>query len=213
MILGLDHVAVAVTGLTTGNPLVDASLQAVLTGANTLFADYNLPNPPEKKPLLHQYTPTHSLMLVQPENGVRLELTDHGQVVPGDQGIHVNGQTITITSHQPSMDRAFWQALLRSDTHPIDVNPLLGPAYGFRLAVELGPPAVNAPLPMLDTAGYGCLAFVVSRFERDAGHLLACGGTVASDPFHLTVNGQALTVGFFRSPSGHMMEYIQPHRS
>ena len=195
MILGLDHIGYGVAVL-PAEPW---------TGFKCLFSAKDLPNPPEKQPLLNAWQPTHSLLLMAKPDHPRVELLAHGCTsTPAYQGIQTNADCITLTCSDIAVEQAFWMRWLKSDRL---VSPL---GLGARLQWQQGQ---LKGLPQLDTEGYNSLAFLVSRLPSDANRLLACGGKRASDPFILQVNGQRLHIAFFRSPAGHLLELIQPERS
>jgi catechol 2,3-dioxygenase-like lactoylglutathione lyase family enzyme len=235
MIIGLDHVAVSVHPLSTVLP------QWLATGQWSLgFERYDVPNAPEKKPLLSHYQSAHHLAMVHPVGGggLPVELTDHGPVdtrqafsasAPADvhAGLELSGNTLIIAHTAGELiEPVFWQQWLKlKPSHDANheetsighyqFNSLVaGYAFGMQFVPQ---PQADYRSVYLDSPGVVCLAFIGTHWAKDAHALTTAGAHVASQRFTLDQQGEQgnkiLDIGFFRSPSGVLIELICPQLS
>lgn len=66
--------------------------------------------------------------------------------------------------------------------------------------------------PLLDAAGFPCLALLTSDLIGDAARMCKAGGRMITDRFSLTVNNRSLAIGFVRAPHGALVELVEPAR-
>lgn len=205
MILGLDHIA-----LSAGN--LDEAL-ASLDGER-LFELRGLPNPPEKGTILAHHQDSHDLALVRPSQGPRLELTCHGPGLAGPVGPYsiADGGVVRLACPDPASERDFWIRGMSfapgtSSTAARLTRPVA--AWCCDIAFANGPDASRSTL---DSPGHACAAFLVSSLEKDIAQAVAAGAHRETPAFRLVVNGNDLTIAFFRSPCGALVEFVQMER-
>lgn len=64
-------------------------------------------------------------------------------------------------------------------------------------------------LPLIDDAGFPCLALISSRLGRDKEVALGQGAREASDEFNLEVGGRVLNILIMRGPDNELVELIE----
>lgn len=205
MILGLDHIALSVGNL--GEAL--ASLDG-----ERLFELRGIPNPPEKGPILAHHQASHDLALVRPSTGPRLELTCHGPGPAGPAGPYsiAVGGLVRLACPDPVGERDFWIRGLSfapgaTSSSARLARPVAAWSCDFDFAV--GPDASRSTL---DAPGHACAAFLVSSLEKDLAQAVAAGAHRETPAFRMVVNGNDLTIAFFRSPCGALVEFVQMER-
>jgi hypothetical protein len=77
MIVGIDHIALSCVDI------VKASEELALSGFNIKFIEKDVPNFSGKNIFLERYEQTHSIAYCESENGINIELTQHG-LTPGE---------------------------------------------------------------------------------------------------------------------------------
>lgn len=81
----------------------------------------------------------------------------------------------------------------------------------WRLTVVLAL-AEPEPPPLLDDAGFPCLALLSTACDEDGERAARAGGSARSEPFELDVAGRRLRLQLLRSPSGHIIELVRVQR-
>ena len=62
---------------------------------------------------------------------------------------------------------------------------------------------------MLDAPGFRCLALITTDLRADLKKMMKAGGTEATEPFNLLLNGKMLQVALLRGPSDEIVELIE----
>lgn len=214
MILGVEHIALSCVNIETGV----AGLSA--RGFAPAFVERDIPNAPEKRPLLHAYAARHDIASCRARTGIAIELTNHGpvnapappsyEVTFGDDGI----AAVALTSGDVRATKRFWRDGLRFTVAAGDaadraqailaIRPPVA-AWAFELRVAPGP---ERALPMLDDEGFPCVALITNRLDADLAQAISAGGHSAAGPFIAHVNGNELHVALLRGPGGELVELI-----
>ncbi len=107
----------------------------------------------------------------------------------------------------------FWVEGLGATTRPASGNrawvgyrrPV--PTWSLDILLEEEPAAGGKP--MLDDAGFPCVALLTNRIEADIETATKAGGEVVCPPYLVVVNGRLLTVAMLRGPAAEIVEFIQ----
>ena len=83
------------------------------------------------------------------------------------------------------------------------------PVKNWSLIVILAETINDDSLPMLDDAGFPCLALLTTNLERDREKLKEAGTNNSSGQFQLTVNQKQLKVEIFRGTNGELIELVE----
>lgn len=67
--------------------------------------------------------------------------------------------------------------------------------------------------PLLDAAGFSCLALLSTSLDRDSGRVWQAGAHQSTGAFHVRINGNLLRVAVFRGPDDELIELIEIRRS
>jgi hypothetical protein len=65
------------------------------------------------------------------------------------------------------------------------------------------------PLPLIDDAGFPCLALISRRLASDKEAVLDLGAREACDEFNLEVGGRVLNILIMRGPDNELIELIE----
>ena len=80
-------------------------------------------------------------------------------------------------------------------------------SWSLEVFLQEGPSAGEKP--MLDDAGFPCVALLTNRMDDDLEKATKAGGEVICPPYVVTVNGRPLTVAMLRGPAAEIVEFIQ----
>lgn len=205
MILGVDHIALSVSVLEDGLAAVEAE---------RIFVQRGVVNPPEKRAILACYEPRHDLALMRPPRGPNVELTCHGPFLAGaigPYGILQDGR-ISLACPDPVREAEFWirgMSFSPGDTGHSSKLARPVPTWCCEIACIEGPDSTGTTL---DSKGHACAAFLVSSLEKDLEKAVAAGAKRETAAFGLSVNGNDLSIAFFRSPCGALVEFVQMER-
>lgn len=86
------------------------------------------------------------------------------------------------------------------------------PVASWALDVVVAERHGSMPIPMLDAAGFPCLALLSTSLEDDGRRLLEAGAHSATGAFEVSVNGKPLHVAVFRGPDDELIELIEIQR-
>lgn len=200
MIVGFDHLAWNVSDLETAVNQFSRD--------HCRFLARDVPNSPNKKPLLHRYQPSHDLALFDLPDSIRTEVTCHGPAGPGQGPFAVDGQTIFLHTPDVSTEQQFLVGALGFHLQG-GVLSLRHPMASYRCRIRLVASPMTAPC-MLDDSGYTCMALYSTDIQKDLASLAEAGATHILDPFDLTPGLTPLRVSMFRTPTATICELIQP---
>jgi hypothetical protein len=171
-----------------------------------------LPNAPEKWPLMQHHATSHWLRVSEVASGVPEEVAAYNTgnvtqparlvVVDGEIGLRVRDFGAETGFFCGGLGFEFgdgkYGAVMRL------TSPLRNWEVGILPWVDLGAPID----PPLDIAGYAALAFYSSDVEADRDHLLKHGGRTPTEPFRVKLDRE-MKIVMLRSPEGTIIELIQ----
>jgi hypothetical protein len=89
--------------------------------------------------------------------------------------------------------------------------PSLVPAWS--LTVVLAQDTQSRPLPLLDDAGFSCLALLTNSIESDMAAAVQTGATFTTGLFEMTTGGKSMCIGMLRGTDGELVELIEVKRN
>lgn len=219
MILGIDHLALNVSQMSK------AKLEMLNRGFVLVFDAENLPNNPNKNPLLHHYNPMHSIALYKKELCIPIELTCHGtnNYENNMQYAYCSNKIILYVA-SVEKEKLFWInaiGMCETETKNQLYFPSIFPQWNFTLEIREKEEIMmnNTPsLPhthnknthtMLDDNGYTCLALLTRSLERDIIKFRNSGAIEFTVPFTHSVNGKQMDIVLFRTPEYAVVELIE----
>lgn len=130
MILGVDHIALSATDVKQ-----DAERLAG-EGYRIKFVDPDVPNAPEKRPLLRQYEARHGMAYCQSDRGIAIELTQHARISPSRQAsyrvlFNRLPHAVQCASADPYIPKMWRSALGVTDTKAAWWEEFRGTAWGI----------------------------------------------------------------------------------
>jgi hypothetical protein len=90
---------------------------------------------------------------------------------------------------------------------------LPSPVPAWALTVVLAEDSKPRPLPLLDDAGFSCLALLTNRIEADMAEAEQAGATDITELFEMTTGGKLLRIGLLRGTDGELVELIEMKRN
>jgi hypothetical protein len=230
LIVDISHLGVCAHDIESSLPSLEAC------GFEPVFKEVALANRPEKRPLLRHYSPLHDIALFKHRaSGLHLELIEY-ETVHDTTAKHFP-ITVGGRMKVPDAAKHLIACNGRDDefTAKIAVSDLqaeltfLQKGLGFKLVEESSTAATLEKVSIisktrfnlvvhqcarrdevsyLDDAGSRFLSLLTTNVENDAKTLLRLGGSGATEPFSVEVNGRELRIVLLRSPGGAFIELL-----
>jgi hypothetical protein len=207
MILGFAHV-----GCNVADVLV-AEKQWVAAGYTRKWHYPDVINHPLKAPFGAGKCKTHSILLLEHPERLAVELTCHGkpnsisnrfEMGEGKRSIDLLTSNVETESNFFSDGLGFEPCSLLN----LEFTSVV-PAWSCQLNLIEGEYA--EPTQLLGD-GFGCIAFYTNDLKEDARRMVSAGGSSPSGSFEVLVGERYLTVSLLRSPTGIIIELINPGR-
>jgi hypothetical protein len=231
MITGFDHLALTADDFSSDDQILRES------GYKQTFYHADIPNPTNKRDLMHRWSETHTLAMYERVPGVPIELIDYGHLRGGDtryfpmnhslcEGLELAvseevldtfdstaGEidqdlfSVGAKTGDPSASRDFWRVL---GFERIDDRRLVfKPPLGTGLEIVLIEDDCHGKKTSLDTSGCPCVAFVTSSMENELRRFESQG--YETGPIDsIKFPEKTLQVSFLIGPSGEPVELVAP---
>lgn len=202
MIVGIDHIAFSSLDVTME---VD---NFVKRNFKFLFQE-NLPNLSIKKDFLSNYIASHTLALLENnEGGYNIEILNHGQIGKSEGYIElIESNVILVKTDSIQESKIFWENLgfkFLNDTEAVFTPPFFNEKI-FKIELKLD---TNIVKRKLDDAGFNCIGLISTSIERDIKKLNQQNCYISAVE-NLKVNNKNMRICFVQRDKNEIVELIE----
>jgi len=203
MILGIEHLAI-------NTKCIDKLEKNIIKIDYQCLFKEEIPNHPNKKPFLNQYSKSHKISYYQSNrNKFPIELTQHGKDISNKMTpISFKDNTIYLRINNIEEEISTWSRLLNIDypkNDEISFTSIL-PKRNFNIKF-LYSKKVNSYT--LDTEGCTCIALLTNNMNQIITSLDSIGKFKILGSWESIVNGKKLLIGMFKTSGNIIIELIQ----